>query len=83
MYAYLGLALTLTPIFILLLIIIIGRILNRKRLSNADTYDLEANSSDFEKEENANTNNGITTATTAAMTPLRPARAVLAPQRIQ
>ncbi|TGO24040.1 hypothetical protein BPAE_0114g00350 [Botrytis paeoniae] len=83
MHAYLGLALTLTSIIIFSLIITIGRILNRKRFSNADTYDLEVNSSDFEKEDEATINNNITTATTVIMAPLRPARAVLAPQRIQ
>ncbi|KAF7939461.1 hypothetical protein BELL_0060g00010 [Botrytis elliptica] len=82
MHAHLGLALTLTPIIILSLIITIGRILNRKRFSNADTYDLEANSSDSEKDDDVTANN-ITTTTTAAMMPLRPARAALAPQRIQ
>ncbi|TGO38215.1 hypothetical protein BHYA_0079g00140 [Botrytis hyacinthi] len=82
MHAHLGLALTITPIIILSLIITIGRILNRKRFSNVDTYDLEANSSDSEKEDDATTDN-VTTATTSPMMPLKPARAALAPQRIQ
>ncbi|KAF5874433.1 uncharacterized protein Bfra_004440 [Botrytis fragariae] len=82
MHAYLGLALTITPILILSLIITIGRILNRKRFSKADIHDLEVNSSDSEKEDDATTNN-FTTAATSTMMPSRPARAVLAPERIQ
>ncbi|TGO13566.1 hypothetical protein BTUL_0067g00080 [Botrytis tulipae] len=80
---YLGLALTITPIIILSLIISIGRILNSMGFSNADAYDLEANSSDSEKEGDATTNNFTTTTTTSPMMPLRPARVALAPQRIQ
>lgn len=82
MHTHLGLALTIAPIIILSLIITIGRLLNRKRFSNADTYDLEANSSDSEKEDDATTNN-VTTTTTSPMIPLKPARAALAPQRLQ
>ncbi|KAF7901130.1 hypothetical protein EAF00_003351 [Botryotinia globosa] len=82
MYAHLALALTITPVIILSLIISIGRILNGMRFSNADAYDLEANSSDSEKEDDATANN-VTTATTSPVMPLRPARVALAPQRIQ
>ncbi|KAF7900471.1 uncharacterized protein EAF01_007773 [Botrytis porri] len=83
MYAYLGLVFTLTPVFMLLLIMIIGRILNRKRFSHADTYDLEARSSASEKEDEVTSNSRFTTTTISTMAPLRPARAVLAPERIQ
>ncbi|TEY53013.1 hypothetical protein BOTCAL_0251g00030 [Botryotinia calthae] len=82
MHAFLG----LIPIFVLNFIMIIGRAVSRTRFSNTNTRDLEANSSDSEKEEDGTANNhNSTTATTAtvAMTPLKPTRAVLAPERIQ